>query len=334
MSIYWEDRIRHLPGDEETVTGDEVALALLAWLEELLRDLVATGATGTLRRPEVITGPQASGDEGSMSDEPEQERTPTGLAWASVAHGAGRRTSGGTSSTELAPEPRPGAPPQVLQRPIERGAVLGLGAGAPWLLADAEAEEPEVRRFHEQLARSLGDGSAELSFVQLYRAVRDALDVTQSAAGSSRTAVRAAARKAAARRLVALVLRRLRASFRELDSAARRARGPGSGPAVGQEDVLAGLISSQARAAEVLERRAAQVPCAHRIVWLLARARRRILHGILDRWQRQQLDGGSWISLPSYEDRGPQLSPPGGGQSARSAPSPVSSARRWGVGKK
>merc|ERR1719229_204368 len=37
VPAYWEDKLRQLPHDQETVTDDEVANALLEWLLELLR---------------------------------------------------------------------------------------------------------------------------------------------------------------------------------------------------------------------------------------------------------------------------------------------------------
>merc|ERR1719296_493723 len=49
-------------------------------------------------------------------------------------------------------------------------------------------------------------------------------------------------------------------------------------------DIIAGLIAGQVRAAEILERRAAQVPCAQRIAWVLFRLHRRVMIGALDTW--------------------------------------------------
>merc|ERR1719330_1806933 len=38
VAIYWEERLRLLPGNGDMVTADEVASAMCTWLRELLRD--------------------------------------------------------------------------------------------------------------------------------------------------------------------------------------------------------------------------------------------------------------------------------------------------------
>merc|ERR1712048_1145404 len=88
------------------------------------------------------------------------------------------------------------------------------------------------------------------------------------------------------------------------------------------EDLVVSLTSSQARTAEVLERRInklPQLPGAYQILWVLARVHRRILCSTLSKWRMEQPASAGRPTSPS--PRGP---------SPRGAPSPGAAVRRWG----
>lgn len=255
---------------------------------------------------------------------------------------------------------------------LKKHQAPGVSGNYAWLLSGTgPGESVEAKHFRKQLAqgllseeRSTTAAASDSSFLQLYRVVRDALEdgVVIPSSSEVRSAVR---RRAGAERLAGVVRRQVRAAFRDIDvwttqAAARAHSGPSAWWYVGQplgpdgqdEDIVAGLISSQAKAAVILERRAAQVPWAYLIGWLLSRAHSRILYGILERWKQcppvevvagapRSVPSGSQLLLPGFDDRGRHIAPgpliglnagAGSGPSPRNAPSPSpgSSTRRWG----
>lgn len=364
---YWQEKLRVLPlGEESFVTSDEIAAALLEWLEELLQDSLGDMSA------DIADG---ASDEDSLQSEDEAPTRSTLFGFDTADFGGGgglagtadfgRQLHAGRSGTagdrfqtpfDLSgggtfgagmPLPRPparlaptadgqargpGPPPPLSWAAEERGRASG--STPAWLRNPEPGERLEVRRFREALARRLdsdADGS-ELLISQLYSAVRDAVEAQQEASTpNSSTPRRRAARAAvfaAVSRLNGVKNRWLRRLFRDFETQALlcyrpQAIIPGA-PEVGGRDIIADCVASQARAAEVLERRAACVPVAYRLAWLLARARRRSLCGVLARL-RLLRDGRSapagspppsaagdgvgpgFVSLsfePSSEDRG------------------------------
>lgn len=225
-----------------------------------------------------------------------------------------------------------------------------------FLRCGEENDSAEVAHFRKQLLQSLADAVAasalaanggavgtssnsasEASFMDLYRATRDALDeevLSGRGAGGNLTPqvhrvplsiLRATSVRSGVEVLDGFVRRVVRGSFRHLESVPHRRSGlasfaasrggsniapsftsgsktsgggglNGSGPSSaapalcrqprsGQDDLIASLVKSQARSAIVLERRAQTLPIAFRIAWLLERARRRYLCGVLSQWR-------------------------------------------------
>jgi len=302
VATYWEERLRLLPvnGDMNgnMVTADEVASAMCTWLRELLRDnLPATqqlngdeGHRGSL----ALGGDSPSSSSGaSVVDEPERERTPMGTQYHPSSAASGHRTAsavelppgsyGSRGQTHLTPSNRFGSDersPSAAGRP-NPGNAEGVGIGA-WLAASGAAPETlEVRRFREHLTRGLSGATSGMLVLQLYRAVRDAtIEAKCCATGSSRAPFLDAATEC----LAGVVRRQLRTAMRDLEAWTAR-RTLRSASKQGHGTIVLDLICSQAKAAAVLERRAVQVPPAHRIAWLLSVARRRILSGALEPWR-------------------------------------------------
>lgn len=258
---------------------------MCTWLRELLRD-----HRGSLN----LGGDSPSSSSGaSVVDEPERERTPMGTQYHSSFSAAyGHRAAvelppgshGGRGQTHLTPSNRfcsDERSPSAAGMPTSGGAE-GVGIPAGWLAASGAAPETlEVKRFREHLARGLSGATNGMLIWQLYRAVRDAsIEAKCCATGSSRAPFLGAATEC----LAGVVRRQLRMAMRDLEAwtARRTAR---SAPKDGHGTIVLDLICSQAKAADVLERRADQVPPAHRIAWLLSVARRRVLSGALERWR-------------------------------------------------
>lgn len=302
VAAYWDCRLRQLPADDLTVTGDEVASALIRWLEELL----GLGANGAHPPAAFLGEASASPSAASLLDEPEHERTPMGRMPGGAHREAAQARSGGATGraepsgpgrgvTRLPPPPRrlvgeeraspagAGAGGElVARRPGPGAAEGGGGAATPhWLHPGAGGVQgpPEVRRFHEVLARS-NPGTAQ----QLFRVVREAVD--EAALCTPAGAERPGALVAGVRSLDGVVQRQLRGAFRELEAwAARARRGGRLGLPTGHGDIIAGLLCSQARAAEVMERRMQEVGPAWHIACTLSRTWRRTLCGVVDRWR-------------------------------------------------
>jgi len=305
VAAYWDCRLQQLPPDDETVTGDEVASAIIMWLEELLEDSSAPGALGA-----GVVGEQAPafvGDDGSSSssassasEEPEHERTPMGTmpaagprdaacAWRTSSPGGRPEPRGPSRGPQLPPPPRrhvgEGGPGGDPARRSAQGVVAGAGGacsstGTPrWLQPGAGGafEPPEAERFRERLVAALA--GERPGVFQFFRAVREAAEDTAPG-------LRSGCLAAAVRCLAGVAHRQLRSAFRELEVWSRRAGGRRPLPRLGGNyDIIAGLLCSQARAAEVLERRIAQVDPAWRVACSLSRARRQVLCEAMDRWR-------------------------------------------------
>jgi len=309
IAAYWEEKLSRLPDGDGQVTEDEISGALHKWLQE------------------VVGGPGDVGDVGAYGADydpgsPGSEDETTAL---------GDQQSFATSSTGLS---------------VRGASKLGSqGDDARSWLVDCEPHEPhDVVRFRQHLLNSLAQSGPDLRFGQLYRAVQDALDESPS------VEERRAALRASLGLLGGVVSKQVRMAFRQWDARvprsearalpAMRSRGrplrPEGDGGTEAGAIIAGMICSQAEAAMHLERRCSAIPWAYRLVCLLARARRRSLHGALERWQLQE--GPFFPSRPP--GGGEPLPPPPGGSpmplqrspSPRSAPSPGGSApRRWGA---
>jgi len=281
------------------VTADDVASAMCTWLRELLRDNLPAaqqlngdeGHRGSLD----LGGDSPSSSSGaSVVDEPERERTPMGTQYHSSFSAAyGHRAAvelppgshGGRGQTHLAQSHRFGSDersPSAAGRPTS-GSAEGVGIPAGWLAASGAAPETlEVKRFREHLSRGLSGATNGMLVLQLYRAVRDAsIETRCCATGSSRAPFFDAATEC----LAGVVRRQLRMVMRDLEAWTARRTARSAAQQRGHGTIVLDLICSQAKAADVLERRAVQVPPAHRIAWLLSVARRRVLSGALERWR-------------------------------------------------
>jgi len=300
VAVYWEERLRLLPVNGDMVTADEVASAMCTWLRELLRDhslaLQQFSGEEGHRGPLPLAGNSPSSSSGASAvDEPERERTPMGTQYHLPAAAApGHRIAGGVElqpgnfagrgQAHLSPSNRFGSDersPLTAGRPTH-GSAEGAGIPPGWLAAPgATPETLEVRHFREHLARGLSGATNGMLVLQLYRAVRDAtIEAKCCATGTSRAPLLDAATEC----IAGVVRRQLRSAMRDLEARTAR-RGVRNVSKQGHGTIVLDLLCSQAKAAAVLERRAVQVPPAHRIAWLLSVARQRALSGALERWR-------------------------------------------------
>mmetsp|Transcript_21878 Transcript_21878/g.55710 ORF Transcript_21878/g.55710 Transcript_21878/m.55710 type:complete len:592 (-) Transcript_21878:26-1801(-) len=317
---FWVARLRELPQHESVpVTLDDIASALLKWLEVLLKPLMR-GPAGDDDDAEFDEELETDDDAASYSDEPEQE-------WAPPSATSARRHEGAAIAEAAA---------EVAALAGHLGSIAGTVAmqhrlgPASWLLVAAPNEPQEVCRFREQLVHRIGDGGPELTFGRLYRLMTDALSEDAAARGGGSSLSRATLR-AGMERLAGVVRRQVRAAFRQMDSVLAVKALPGSAPergGLGGEGLLvAELVKSQATSAVILERRKDAIPWAYRLATLLERARRRNLHGALSIWRppRSHRDGLQPLSdaMPPGDDQEHRVahSPsPGGGAPSSSPP--------------
>lgn len=381
VAAYWEERLGGLPADEESVTGDEIASALLAWLEDLLKEefVMDNGEAEPVLELES-DGHESSGGEEEEASWGPPASAPRGSGSGVGGTGSGGRSGGGggyaTSAVPLAPPPprRPGsgvfsgsggypggggssasaAPPATTSNSphedypvmgsLRRGVAKtshGSGGTGPlsrvpsWLMEEQDVG-PEEEKFRELLAKHLDDGGG--TFIDLYRAVRDAVDDeggldpgggTPRRSGASGYRVPGpAAVRAGATRLGVVVRHRLRESFRCLEiemappdgggrepgargrasskgSSGGRRLSVGAGAGVGHNELTVALLCSQAQTAKVLERRAQFVPYAYRIAWLLARVRQRFVAQAFKQWLAED---DSAAGTPPLEQSSPPTS--------------------------
>merc|ERR1719440_1320955 len=83
---YWQEKLRVLPqdddGEELLVTSDEIATALLAWLEELLKDCLGDSLTG-----DADGGSEEASSEGD--EEQSQVSRPVAFGFGTADFGTG-----------------------------------------------------------------------------------------------------------------------------------------------------------------------------------------------------------------------------------------------------
>mmetsp|Transcript_16989 Transcript_16989/g.30323 ORF Transcript_16989/g.30323 Transcript_16989/m.30323 type:complete len:481 (+) Transcript_16989:2-1444(+) len=298
---YWEEKLGMLPSDEdhEDVTADEIANALLTWIEDLLKDYLGdeNGFEGASE-----TG---SSDQEDMLGEAGLYRKGLGA----TADFGGRTADFGCSEGLSVANGDLGGAMSRFATPVDvaGGGTFGQGLPLPpppgrsghhqWLRAVEPGDRIEVRQFHEQFVRHLPNDGSELLISQLYSALRDTVEAhteaiggaTPSGATPRRRTARAAIR-AGVERLAGVARRYLRGAFRDWEDQAYMLQGSraGSRPVsgqVGEVNILAELVRSQARAAEILERRYHLVYPTYRLAWILGQAQRRSLSSALARWQ-------------------------------------------------
>lgn len=288
VAEYWIEKLQELPPDGEMVSGDEIAVALLQWLEALLGcgDNLSD-ATGTEDEPEQESFSDDQADDGAAGN-------PAGLDWLWAA-----------------PRSREGEP-----------------------------EAPEAVRFRTLLCGTLEQtqSSEELSLPRFYRLVREAMEIAEGLPVTPRSGEAQSFNKSAfqlttlavAKRVSVVVQRHVRTAFRMLADIRRPAATFPEGNS-GQGSILAGLIRSQAMAAQILETRASMAPRAFRMACLLAklleRARLHWLQRALATLQSREAAGVGVKSQGSTEADG--LGPP-----PRRMPSPQELqspglGRRW-----
>ncbi|CAK9093211.1 unnamed protein product [Durusdinium trenchii] len=242
VAEYWASKLLDLPEENDTVvSADEIAFALLKWLEELL-------------------GCDASEEE--LDDEPEQEQQPE---VARLRH---------------------------LTMPEEASF-----AGWSWL---GHSVDPEVVSFRQRMVRALPSNDPDHVLLHFYRAVRDALDVADTPQGSpsrARLRVTRASLRSGVALLERVALREVRGAFRQMQRSTRRLPSTSNStlssarPSTPRSEacgIVAGLVCSQALAAQVLDRRANLAPRAFYMAWLLERARRQCLLSVLSTWRAKQ----------------------------------------------
>lgn len=305
VAEYWQENCALLvkEGGEEAMTDDKIASVLCNWLGELIRDDVLEGDSEHGLHFEQHPNDQSPVSSG-VEPEPEDSRrwgpdSPSNPHY----HDSDDRTQG--------------------------LSVKGLNADWGWLAVTKMDQPAEVTNFQDNLIRSLSGCRDQIRFSSLYRAMRDSFDEdcvfasAPPAAGFSAVSLRVAAYT-----LNAVVLKQIRPIFRKLDaripqSVPRpmsivmqspaeklRARARGGIQSSNRSSLIAELLCSQAKAAEVLERRCKAVPWAYRLNWLLARARRRALHGCLSRWRYPTTSREITVTAPQAGPFRGELPPP------------------------
>lgn len=277
---FWRQRAKQLPEDPEMlVTGEEVASALLTWLE----DLVGEGPGEDEEEEE---------DSAAEDDEEEPEREASAMPTPMKA-------SPVISYPSLAiPAAPTGPPPQrQVQRPslvFERGllTLLGKSEARPTVATkESVAEWREVIEFQVSLSRWMKSvqGKEELDLNKLHSFAKGhfgKLSARRKSNLTPRRANRHLLEKAAVvlkTRLRDLVLRRLSSSMAALRSfslreAAQQTPGPtmGGGPSIFKE-----LLKSQCQCAVMLETRVRLSHRAGGLAFCLAKLQRKTLRTAL-----------------------------------------------------
>lgn len=305
---YWEEKLGMLPSDEDhedlkDVTSEEIANALLTWIEDLLKDYLGddpafegASETGSSDQEDMLGEAGLYKGLGATADFGGRTADFGSSSGLSVANG----DLGGAMSRFATPVDVAGGGTfgQGLPLPPQPGrATLGRSGHHQWLRAAEPGDRIEVRQFREQLIRHLPNNGSELLINQLYSALRDTVEAHSEATGGA-TPSGATPRRRTARaqiregveRLAGVSRRYLRGYFRDWESEAYMLQGSRSGPrpAAGQVadmNLLAELVRSQARCAEVLERRYNLVYPTYRLAWILGQAQRRSISSALARWQ-------------------------------------------------
>jgi len=301
VMAYLAQRLARLPSDKAapSVTREEIGSSLFCWLSE------------------EGLGVPFGDDEGLDINEP-----PLAVL-DDTRYTRGCGSSSGTDESDYSETPSELEGPLAVEDRRDAAQVqlppfnYSSREGAPKLVPLSEAS-PQVNRFVAKVVRCIElDGCGQepycgtpSSLSRLHRVVSDAFmdEENASDAGgpftpSRRMGLMQASLRAGVLLLDRVNLSRLRSHFRELEFLLRpdsvTLRKPHQKKP--EVNILAEVIRSQARAAEVLERRAAVVPWAYRLAWLLARARRRGLSKALERWR--DCDAAENALAPSSWDR-------------------------------
>jgi hypothetical protein len=321
---YWQERLQSIPSAEQNpnVTPIEMGDALRQWLEVLLEDYLDVYSEGS------------SGSEAGECT-PQHQVPAFGFNTADFGTGLAGTAEFGSQlgSSASAADRFPvsidisggGTFGSAHMQQISRSPGLDSSAVPSWLKDSEQGELFQVRKFREHLTRQISlhsDGSEPLTVSLLYSAVRDVVEAEQEASvplhgggGSSSTPRRRAARSviyAAVRRLAGVKNRWLRQVFRDLESQTLLVYRPLATERHPEgSDIIAELVVSQARAAEVLERRASCFPVAFRVAWVVDIARRRHLGNAFARLQLLGDSGFSTGSAPASRAAGSGAQSPG-----------------------
>lgn len=322
---YWEERLQSIPDAEQSpnITPIELGDALRHWLEVLLEDYLDVYSEGSSDSQTGEYSPHgqvpafgfntADFGGGALAGTAEFGNRQSSSGPASVADrfSASIDISGGGTFGSARMQ-------QLTRLPPVRSPGIDCASVPSWLRDSEQGESREVRLFRENLARQIAlhsDGSEALTVSQLYSAVRDVVETQQEASGpvQSSTPRRRAARSAicaGVRRLAGVKNRWLRRVFRDLES--QTLLDPLTRPLIATahsegSDIIAELVVSQARAAEVLERRADCFPVAYRLAWVMDIVRRRYLGCFLTRLQLLGDPGGA--AATSSKPASPRPSP-------------------------
>lgn len=339
---YWEEKLGMIQGDEEDVTADEIAIALLSWLEDLLKDCLGDE-----------NGFEGSSETGSSDHEDGLNEANLYKGLGATADFGGRTADFGHHIGLSVANGDLGGAMSRIATPLDvaGGGTFGHGLPLPpppsrnpslqWLIAVEPGDRIEVRHFHEQLIRRLPHDGSELLISQLYSALRDTVDAHIEATGGAtpsgatpRLRTARASIRAGVERLAGVARRYLRSAFRDWEDEAYMSPARPRIPAAGQVtelNLFAELIKSQAKSAEILERRHQQIFPAFRLAFLLGKAQRRYLSSAIARWQAWPLGlpAGSPASARSpnvasspgleFEERSGPLASPSGWSNASGA---------------
>lgn len=289
VSDYWDNillglRTQLAENRELWITSDDIAQALLTWLEQLL-DLDSESEDEDQRTPSS-TNSEVRFDGIEPGGWPRQPSHPQ--------RAFGDQNAPGTVSAPVHSDTRVQAEVPFSTPSLHRS--FSGPCPVPWLLDnELSGERPEVRRCREQLRRRLADNGQELTLARLYRAIRDTLETPAvMASGGSERRSKAAVR-AGSSRLMDVVLRRIREAFRDLERGgppgyraavleAQRTQSRSADPC--PDSILQDLLRSQTASAILLERRLACVPHMYRLAWLVSQAELRCQGQALDVWRQ------------------------------------------------
>eukprot|EP00933_Yihiella_yeosuensis_P063613 TRINITY_DN6680_c1_g1_i1.p1 TRINITY_DN6680_c1_g1~~TRINITY_DN6680_c1_g1_i1.p1 ORF type:complete len:535 (+),score=92.26 TRINITY_DN6680_c1_g1_i1:89-1693(+) len=339
VASFWEARLEELPSDEMTVSGDEIAQALLSWLEELL---------------------EVSPEEGLESDlDVEEEEDYKDLCLPGLP--APTRRVLGSASSSASPYPGPcqvsspgvmPSSPNTVGSGSSSGRQVGVLDWLTWPGSPRRDEELiEVARFRSQLVEHLQAGRipstsssasvsspsppSDVTFIQFYRAVRDVVSeerqggTTPRSSSKNAAAIRDAMIKAGLRRLETAVARQvLRNSFTDLQRLIRPKERPKKSESTQTSGIVAHLIRGQVVAAQVMEKRLG----LYRIGFILGRARLTCLRDAFQSLVDSQMSLGPGGPPPRRPLGSPGLSPIANEDQPASPISPAlstGSRRRW-----
>mmetsp|Transcript_12201 Transcript_12201/g.22512 ORF Transcript_12201/g.22512 Transcript_12201/m.22512 type:complete len:506 (+) Transcript_12201:138-1655(+) len=331
---FWEMRMSQMlppgEGDDGMVFWDEIASALLAWLQELLQDFREHAALA----PSVystVASTRTPGPSGvtSTAGEDDMWQDTYMLEELGPDHPLGvQRSNGGAN--RFGQWPSQPSQPSIAQ-PWMKGptnsssssrskSALSSTALPPWLTtASTEEEAADVHRFRHGLLQHIGDG--ELTLSRLYLAVRDVVRDRALVHERKRAAVILLTKA-----VTHLIDNEVRGAFRQMQSTGWHRKGP----QVQSSSILVDVVCSQAETAKMLEKRANHIPWAYHMAWLLGRMRYQRLSSSLGQWrkvlvQSEAAQARSSTALASDRLAGPRLA------AHPTSPAPGASARQGAV---